>query len=736
MKTYLELIKIDLKLALRQRTVIFFNYLFPLIFFFTFATIFRAAQDEGSATQVMTMAVAMGILGNGLFGAGMRAVQEREMNILRRYKVTPLTPGPILVASMVTGWVLFMPYVLLILTLAHRIYHMPWPEHMGEFVVFLSLGLIAFRSLGLVIASVANTMQESVILVQLCYFPMLFLSGATFPIDSFSNWLKIVSRFIPSTYLVEGVKKMMLQHEGVVPNWKSVGALLVTGVLGWILGVKLFRWEKEEKVPASSKLWVLAALLPFVLLGAWQAYSKEDLRKNKIMAHEMARRQSFLITGARIIVGNGKVIESGSVLVRNGKIAEVYDNTPDAKALNAEVIDAAGKTVLPGLIDVHVHLGAPGGFYADPQAYVQRYMQVEKSMERELAAYLYSGVTAVKSVGDTADSALKTRSQVNSSEALGAELFVCGPLFTTDGGHGTEYAKYMPANFRANFDAQFVRTPKTAQEARQQVDELKALHVDGIKAVMEAGTAGMLFNRMDPALLNAVAAEARADHLPITVHTGDSRDVADALAAGGNGIEHGSFRDSIPEALWTQMSRDGVFYDPTLSVVEAYGDLARGKTNLLKRSLVQQVGPRDLLRDTEQKMAAYADPGGGGAAKVGSGLATAQANLLHAYQNHVLLVAGSDAGNPLVIHGPTVQHELELWVKAGIPPEVALQAATYNAARFLGVDNRIGSIRKGNDANLLIVEGNPLQDISVLERISRVIFKGEIVGRSGLLEQD
>src|SRR5262249_2489415 len=147
MKTYLELIKIDLKLALRQRSVIFFNYLFPMIFFFTFATIFGAARNEGAATQVLTMALALGVLGNGLFGAGMRTVQEREMNILRRYKVTPVTPGPILVASMVTGWTLYLPYVLLILILARRVYHMPWPPNLAEFLVFLSLGLIAFRAI-------------------------------------------------------------------------------------------------------------------------------------------------------------------------------------------------------------------------------------------------------------------------------------------------------------------------------------------------------------------------------------------------------------------------------------------------------------------------------------------------------------------------------------------------------------------------------------------------------------
>jgi ABC-2 type transport system permease protein len=152
MKTYLELIKIDLKLALRQRSVIFFNYLFPLLFFFIFATVFGATRRGGAATQVLTMALAMGVLGNGLFGAGMRIVQEREMNILRRYKVTPVTPGPILVASMVTGWTLYLPYVLLILILSRRLFHMPWPPHLAEFLVFLSVGLIAVRSIGLVIA--------------------------------------------------------------------------------------------------------------------------------------------------------------------------------------------------------------------------------------------------------------------------------------------------------------------------------------------------------------------------------------------------------------------------------------------------------------------------------------------------------------------------------------------------------------------------------------------------------
>lgn len=277
MKTYLSLIAIDLKLAGRQRAVIFFNYLFPLIFFFIFALIFRAQQDPSRMTQVLTMSISLGVLGNGLFGAGIRALQEREMNILRRYKVTPITPTPLLVASMVTGWFIFMPYIILVISLAHFIYHMPWPSHIPSLLVFISIGLIAFRAIGMVIASVANTMQEGTILVQLCYFPMLFLSGATVPAEIFPRLLQVVSNFIPATYLVFGMKGIMLNGDTLWKDRNSLIALIVTAAVGLTVGTKLFRWEKEEKIRKSAKVWIIAVLVPFVLLGIYQAYTGNNI---------------------------------------------------------------------------------------------------------------------------------------------------------------------------------------------------------------------------------------------------------------------------------------------------------------------------------------------------------------------------------------------------------------------------------------------------------------------------
>jgi imidazolonepropionase-like amidohydrolase len=100
-----------------------------------------------------------------------------------------------------------------------------------------------------------------------------------------------------------------------------------------------------------------------------------------------------------------------------------------------------------------------------------------------------------------------------------------------------------------------------------------------------------------------------------------------------------------------------------------------------------------------------------------------------------MLVAGSGSGSPLVIHGPAIHRELQLWSEAGIPAKTALTAATANAARRLGISGRAGMIRKGYDATLLILDGNPLADIAATERISAVFSKGERVRRGSLFDQ-
>jgi imidazolonepropionase-like amidohydrolase len=608
---------------------------------------------------------------------------------------------------------------------------MPLPQNLFSIVVFISVGVVAFRAMGMIIAAVVNSAQEANILTQILYLPMLFLSGATFPTSIMPAWVQVIAQFMPATYLFQGMQAIMIGGEGVWANMAAVVALLITLAVSLVVGTKLFRWEKEEKIAASAKFWILGVLSPFVIMGIYQARTKQNIEQAKILARAAARNRSVLFQNARIFIGNGTVISNGGVLVRKGKIAQVFQTPPaNAKSLDADIVDAAGKTLIPGLIDMHVHIGAPGGVYRDPTKYAE-----PNAPERRLAAYLYSGITTVRSTGDWLNQSLKLREEINSGKYLGAQLFACGPLFTAPGGHPTELLKMLPENLRKEGEEQFVRLPKSAEEARKQVDDLKKAGVDCIKAVLEAGSANWeQFNRLDTKIYDAIIAEAIHDGLPTATHTGSAADVKDAVEAGTNSVEHGSMVDLIPNSIFEEMKKNGIAYDPTLSVFEAIEDTRTGNPELLNRSLLQQVGPPDLLASTREMLKEEKRTAG---AKLSSGLLDrADKNLLNAYKCGVMLVAGSDAGNMLVIHGPTVQHELALWVKAGIPAAVALQAATYNAAKVLRADGSIGTIQPGRDANLVLLDGDPVQDISSTEHINSVMFRGEQIDRSQLFKQD
>jgi ABC-type multidrug transport system permease subunit len=581
MNPYLTNIAITLKLMGRDRTALVFGYIFPLIFFFLFAQMMSAGQGAGVAKQVVTSVLIFGVLGNGFFGAGMRAVSDREQNILRRFKVAPTTAAPLLVSWLVTGWINYIPSALFLICLGHFAYQMPWPERPLPLFVFLSVAVLAFRAIGLIIASVVNSMQESQILIQLFYLPMLFLSGATFPVSAMPQWLQIIAQFIPSAHLFAGLQGILLRKEGLDTQWKSLVALMLTLIVGMFLSIKLFRWEKEEKVKSSAKMWVLAALAPFLLLGVYQAYSKESITRAKVLQRELRRSRTLLIRDVRLFIGDGRVVERGALLVKDGRIAQIYTgDAPDPKTLNAEPIEGSGKTLLPGLIDAQVQLSAPPG-------------NTPKAMDWSHVAYLYSGVTALRAVGDSPIVIDSYKDKVARGERLASEIFTA-PL-------------------------------------------------------------------------------------------------APGYAA------------------------------PMLSALEAS---VAPKAELFDRSLIQQVAPKgmlDILRLEASKVPQEPDR-----------LQLALAGL----PNAASIVAGSGAGQRRVIHGPGVHRELALLVQAGLSPNEALQAATGRAAAAVGAANRIGILRPGGEANLLLVDGNPLRDITDTERVSIVIFRGERVARADLFEEE
>src|SRR5262249_34805267 len=159
-----------------------------------------------------------------------------------------------------------------------------------------------------------------------------------------------------------------------------------------------------------------------------------------------------------------------------------------------------------------------------------------------------------------------------------------------------------------------------------------------------------------------------------------------------------------------------------LSVAEAYAQFFAGRGDALSNSLAQQVVSARILKSTRDFVTSGKAADSGKAELFRHALEQAQANLVRAWKAGVPLVMGSDSGNPLVFHGAALHHEMQLWVQAGIPPAVALQAATGNAAKLLRQDSRIGAIRRDLDANLLLVDGNPLEDVAATQRISLVVF--------------
>lgn len=711
MKPYIAYILITLKLTWRDRMVVFFNYMFPMIFFFLFAYLNKAEQG-GAINTVYASVLVIGILGNGFFGGGIRAVVEREQNILRRFKVAPITPAPILVSAIVVGLINFLPSALIMFAIAHFQYGMRVPSHWLSALVLTIIATVAFRALGQIIASVANSMAESQIIIQTLYFPMMFLSGATFPISLFPDWLQIVTQFIPATHLYTGMQDILIRGSSLGDVWQSAVALVLATALGMFISMKLFRWEKDEKLKGSAKLWILAAMAPFFLVGLWQAYSKDNLTKSKEADRLLRRSRSLLIEHARLFVGDGKIIESGAVLIRNGKIAQVFSgDVPNSKQLRAEVIEGQGKTLLPGLIDAQVFLSAPGGIYEKREDFMKK-----DAISRPLAAYLFAGVTSVLSGGEAMDSIEREAQKIARGERLGTEVHYTGPLFTTRDGPGTEGFRFLPASVRETMLAQFTRTPASAAEAKQMVRALKAAGVVAIKAAV-----------LDTGYLSAIAEEARAQKLPLLVMTSDSTQVLEAVNAGAAVILSGSGKDRIPDETWKKMVDKKIAYMPLLAAREGQS----GNLELLDRSLVQQIGPPDLIAATRKRLGTL-----GSAAAAEQMLTIPADNLRRAYGAGVQVLAGSGAGNILVLHGAGIQRELQLWVKAGLPTHAALQAATADAAALLGIAHRTGTIRASMDASLLLINGNPLQSIEALEQISLVIVKGERVVRGDLLNPE
>jgi ABC-type multidrug transport system permease subunit len=256
------------QLAMRNKMFFFFSVVMPLGFFFLYSGIFAKGEPR-AVLYFLGPVVALSVMGS-FWGLSSALVTFREQGILRRFHVTPVTSGGMLASSIIANYVLALPTVAVELGLAYFVFHV---RNMGDVLavfILVTVGTISFGALGLVIASVTNTMQETQVINQIIWLPLIFLSGATLPLAYLPKIVQKIAAFLPATYLVTGLQKAFYQS---TPAWRlliEIASLAFWAVLAFAISSQLFRWESESKIPRRAKLWAASMIVPFLLLGLWE----------------------------------------------------------------------------------------------------------------------------------------------------------------------------------------------------------------------------------------------------------------------------------------------------------------------------------------------------------------------------------------------------------------------------------------------------------------------------------
>jgi imidazolonepropionase-like amidohydrolase len=418
--------------------------------------------------------------------------------------------------------------------------------------------------------------------------------------------------------------------------------------------------------------------------------------------------ETVVLKGATLIDGTGRAPQPNATLViEGGRISAVGAAGKVAVPQGARVVDLAGRTIIPGLINAHGHVGLVVGGQNRADGYTK------ENVQAQLLQYERYGVTSVLTLGLNRDLVYQIRDDQRRGTVPGASLFTAGRGIGAPGG-----APPVPVA------PDQVYRPKTPEEAVAEVEETAAHKPDYFKIWVD-DVFGK-FPKMEPAVFKATIEATHRRGIKVASHIFYLADAKAVISSGVDALAH-SIRDQpVDDELVSLMKKRGTEYVATLNVDASFFAFADDPAMLEDPFLRAALPPESVqqFRSPEYKAKIAADPN---VPKARAALANAMRNLKTLHSKGVRIAFGTDSGaNPARIQGWGEHRELELMVGAGLSPMDALVAATRGSAAMLGASDR-GTLEKGKKADLLVLAANPLDDIRNTRKLVSVWHEGREV---------
>jgi imidazolonepropionase-like amidohydrolase len=418
----------------------------------------------------------------------------------------------------------------------------------------------------------------------------------------------------------------------------------------------------------------------------------------------------ILFDGARLIIGDGSLIENGAFLVQGSTITRVGASGEIAAPDGTRRVDLRGRTVMPAMIDAHTHLGYEGYTSWGGENYTP------DNVVDHLNRYAYYGFAAVFSAGtDPADVALQIQRAQAAGDLGGARLLFAAGMAPPGQGPNAQMLASAAALGRV-----IVRGASSEDDARAAVREIAAMRIPFIKIWVDDRNGAQ--EKLARPVFEAIVDEAAKFDIRVVAHQQNAQDTRDLLEAGVAGFLHGRLGPSIDDELIAMIKQRGAFIVPNIGLGER-GQHGEFQDPFLLETLSSAV----VLRLRE---AAVVRPPNSEARE--RDLREAFERLL---ARDVDIILGTDAGAiPDHFFGYTGHVELEIYVRLGMTPMQAIVAATSRPAKHLGL-TEMGMIAEGRSADFVILDANPLEDIRYTRRIDDVYLRGERVDREAIRRQ-